>query len=174
MKNAKTLVPIICVLVGLGVGFLAGFEFKTYRLNKSFSGNQTAGKGNIQQTTKGNVQQTTNRGGAVFGSILSMDDKSVTVKLSDGSSKIVLFSDSTTYTNTIDAAKSDLKVGENVAVSGTSNSDGSVTAASVQINPKFQMGAQSFQNPTSSGSTKTTKTTEQSFDGPPPGGPMMP
>jgi hypothetical protein len=169
MKNAKTLVPIICVLVGLGVGFFAGFEFKAYQLKKSFGGNQTAGgKGNTQQ------QQMGTRGGVVFGSILSMDDKSITVKLADGSSKIVLFGDSTTYTNTVDAAKSDLKVGENVAVSGTSNSDGSVTAASVQINPKFQMNAQSFQNPTSSGSTKTTKTTEQSFNGPPPGGPMMP
>jgi len=167
MKNVKSLIPIICVLVGLGVGFLAGFEFKAYQLKKSFSGNQTA-NGKI------NTQQMGMRGGVVIGSILSMDDKSVTVKLSDGSSKIVLFSDSTTYTNTVDAAKSDLKVGENVAVSGTSNSDGSVTATSVQINPKFQMNTQSFQNPTSSGSTKTTKSTGASFDGPPPGGPMMP
>jgi hypothetical protein len=164
MKNVKTLVPMICVLVGLGVGFLGGFEFKNYQLKKSFNG-QTAGRGNTQQIGM--------RGGVVFGSILSMDDKSITVKLSDGSSKIVLFGTSTTYTNTVDAAKSDLKVGENVAVSGTSNSDGSVTATSVQINPKFQINAQSFQNPTSSGTTKTTKTTEQTFNGP-PGGPMMP
>jgi hypothetical protein len=165
MKNIKSLIPIICVLVGLGVGFLAGFEFKAYQLKKGFNGNQTA-------NGKGNTQQMGMRGGAVMGSILSMDDKSVTVKLSDGSSKIVLFSDSTTYTNTVDAAKSDLKVGESVAVFGTSNSDGSVTATSVQINPKFQMNTQSFQNPTSSGSTKTTRSAGTSFDGP-LGGPMM-
>ena len=38
MKNVKSLIPIICVLVGLGVGFLAGFEFKAYQLKKSFNG----------------------------------------------------------------------------------------------------------------------------------------
>lgn len=75
--------------------------------------------------------------GGVIGSIISMDDKSITVKLADGSSKIVLFSDATTYSNTVRAAKSDLKVGENVAIFGAANSDGSVTATEIQLNPEF-------------------------------------
>lgn len=37
MKNTGTLIPIICVLIGLGVGFLGGYEYRNYRLKKSTS-----------------------------------------------------------------------------------------------------------------------------------------
>jgi hypothetical protein len=132
MKNAKVLVPTILLLIGLGAGFLGGMQFKNYQIGKSrgnfqrFTGDKTVGQNGTMM-----------RGGAITGSILSMDDKSVTVKLLDGSSKIILFSTSTTYSNTITGAKTDLKVGENVAVIGAANSDGSVTATSIQINPEF-------------------------------------
>lgn len=59
--------------------------------------------------------------------------------MQDGSSKIVLFSDFTTYNKTSEGSKSDLKVGEKIAVFGTDNSDGSVTAQSVQLNPQLRM-----------------------------------
>jgi len=139
MKNARTLVPIICVLIGLGVGFLGGFEYRNYRLNQT-RGNFATGSANgaFQRFngTKGAGQNgMMNRGGAVTGSILSVDDMLITVKLNDGSTKIVLFSGSTTYSNTVASAKSDLKVGSEVAVFGAPNSDGSVTATNVQINP---------------------------------------
>jgi hypothetical protein len=174
MKNTRVLVPIICVLLGLGAGFFGGIEYKNYQANKAranFAAGGTTGSTERFTGTRSGTNGTT-RGGAVMGSVLSMDDKSVTVKMSDGSSKIVLFGDSTTYTNTIDATKSDLKVGVNVAIFGTSNSDGSVTATNVQINPKFQMnfGASNQTSPTTK--TKTTTTQQQSnfgFGGPPPG-----
>lgn len=131
MKNTGTLIPIICVLVGLGVGFLGGYEYRNYRLNKA-AVNVGANRFNRTIGLNGNGMM---RGGAVEGTILSVDDKSITVKMGDGSSKIVLFSGSTTYSNTITSAKGDLKVGGTVAVFGASNSDGSITASSVQINP---------------------------------------
>ena len=165
-KNTKILVPVLCVLIGLGIGFFGGIQFKNYQLKKS--------AGNFQ-SRNGNAQQGGVRGGAVSGSILSMDDGGITVKLSDGSSKIVLFGDSTTYSNTIDASRADLKVGDNIAVFGSANSDGSVTATSVQINPKFQTNFAPISNPTNSGITNGTQTTRQSGDMlPPGGGPMMP
>ena len=73
--------------------------------------------------------------GGVAGSIVSMDDKSITVKMTDESTKIVLFSDATAYSNAATASKEDLKVGVDVVVFGATNSDGSVTATNVQINP---------------------------------------
>lgn len=76
-------------------------------------------------------------GGQVIGEILSMDDKSLTVKLTDGSSKIVLISSTTTFNKAAEGAKSDLKVSERVVIFGTTNPDGSVTAQNVQINPVF-------------------------------------
>jgi hypothetical protein len=141
MKNVKIIVPIICVLVGLGVGFLGGVEYKNYQAKKLRNNFTTSGtNGNFQRFTGGTRVAGQNgngmmRGGAIEGTILSMDDKSVTVKIADGSSKIVLFSSSTTYSNTAAASKGDLKVGNTIAVFGAANSDGSVTATNVQINP---------------------------------------
>jgi hypothetical protein len=137
MKDARVIVPIIAVLVGLGVGFFGGIEYKNYQANKARS-SFAAGGAQRFTGTKGTTPTGQNgamRGGAVSGSILSMDSKSITVKLADGSSKIVLFSGSTTYSNTATASVSDLKVGSEVAVFGEANSDGSVTASNVQINP---------------------------------------
>jgi hypothetical protein len=58
----------------------------------------------------------------------------------DGSSKIVNISPSTTYSKTDTGSKSDLKTGIRVAAIGSPNSDGSVTAQNVQINPMFRIG----------------------------------
>jgi predicted small secreted protein len=141
MKNTKVLVPIILVLVGLGAGFFGGIQYRNYQLNKARAGFAAGGSASAAgafQRFNGRTGGTGTgaaRGGAVTGSILSVDGNSFTVKLADGSSKIVLFSASTTYSNTVSGAQSDLKVGGNVMVMGSTNSDGSVTATNVQINP---------------------------------------
>jgi hypothetical protein len=133
VKNAKVIVPIILVLVGLGVGFFGGYQYRNYRLRRSI--------GNFAGAAGANGAVAGARGGAVSGSILSIDASSITVKLADGSTKIVLFSGTTTYSNTVSAAQTDLKVGSEVVVLGAANSDGSVTATSIQINPQFGRGA---------------------------------
>ena len=74
-------------------------------------------------------------GGGIVGEILSADHNSVTVKLPDGSSRIVLLTSSTTVNKASQASVSDLSVGTRVAAFGTPNNDGSVTAANIQINP---------------------------------------
>jgi len=142
VKNTKVIVPIILVLVGLGAGFFGGIQYRNYQINKargSFAAGGATGAQRFVGGTRGGTGTGTGArggfGGAVTGSILSVDGNSFTVKLADGSSKIVLFSASTTYSNTISAAQTDLKVGGNVMVMGSTNSDGSVTATNVQINP---------------------------------------
>lgn len=135
MKNMKTIVPVILILVGLGVGFFGGYQYRNYRLNQTRA-NFGSGQNGARFIGRNGQGGTMGRNG-VFGSILSIDNNSITVKLADGSSKIVLFSTSTTYANTTSATESDLKVGDNVAVLGATNSDGSVTATSIQINPEF-------------------------------------
>lgn len=65
--------------------------------------------------------------------------------LKRGSSKIVVLSDKTLINKAEQATKSDLKTGEKVAVFGSSNSNGSVTAQSIQLNPMFRLGRQDMQ-----------------------------
>lgn len=136
MKNKNLIIAILILLVGLGAGFFGGMKYRDYQISKqraSFAG------GNFQRNGTGATGSGARMGGAVRavnGSILSVDDKGITVKLSDGSSKIVLMSDTTQINQAAAATKTDLKVGTTVAVFGQTNSDGSVTAQSIQMNPQ--------------------------------------
>jgi hypothetical protein len=142
MANMKPAVIGVLIVIGIGVGFGGGYFFRNQQLSK-MRGNFPVGGANTTQRFNGatrgigqvNGQNGMMRGGATQGTILSMDDKSITVKMVDGSSKIVLLSDSTTYSNTVKSTQADVKAGTEVSVFGTPNSDGSVTAISVQLNP---------------------------------------
>lgn len=69
------------------------------------------------------------------GDVISKDDKSFTVKMRDGSTKIVFFSPTTQTFRSVDASAADIAIGTTVMVNGIPNADGSVTAQNVQIRP---------------------------------------
>jgi hypothetical protein len=138
MKSIKPLyVVIIAVLVG-AAAFFGGMQYqKMQRPNFAQFGNgQFARQGG--QGGQINRRFGQNGGGAVAGEITSQDDKSITVKMPDGSSKIVILSSTTSINKQATGSKDDLKTGERVAVFGQSNSDGSVTAQSIQLNPAMR------------------------------------
>lgn len=132
MKNNLVVITIIVILVGAGA-FFGGMK---YQQSKQTSFFRQGGQG----TRTGQGQLQGNRQGfrPVNGEIIASDDKSITVKLTDGSSKIVLVSDKTAINKAGTASKEDLKTGEKVAVFGTENTDGSVTAQNIQLNPVFR------------------------------------
>lgn len=133
MKNNLILITIAIALVVGAVAFYGGMKYQQTKVRGNFSGQGQQGLGNKQGRFAGSGA---NR--PVMGKILSVDDKSLTVQVMDGSSKIVVLPDNVTINKTDPAAKADLKTGENVGVFGTSNSDGTVTAQSVQLNPMFR------------------------------------
>lgn len=146
MKANNIIAIIVLLLVVSGAAFFGGTKYQQRKTVSQFSQrmglNDGSGQGMGRNTgnniTSGDVAK--NRGQTpgfrqTVGEIISVDDKSITVKLADGSSKIVLFSDSTTINKAIEASKSDLKVGTNVAVNGNTNTDGSVTSNNIEINP---------------------------------------
>jgi hypothetical protein len=74
-------------------------------------------------------------GGGTFGEILSKDDKSLTIKLRTGGSKIIFFDQKVEIGKFVAGNLSDLTVGASVSINGTANADSSITASSIQIRP---------------------------------------
>ena len=132
----KNLIMVIILIAGLGLGFLGGMVYQ-----KSQAGNQRlAANGQFRGRFGQNGNGNNNGQRPVIGSIISQDQNSITVKLPDGSSKIVLLSGSTMVNKTEPGTTSDLKSGDMVLVTGSTNSDGSVSAQSVMINPMVRNG----------------------------------
>jgi len=67
------------------------------------------------------------------GEILSQTEDSLTIKLSDGSTKIIFVSDSTEITKFVDGALDDLTGGGQIFVGGSENPDGSYTAQTIRL-----------------------------------------
>jgi len=146
MKNKQTHVISMAILI-VAVAIGSFFGGTNYQQRKSVSNfrQQMIGGNNFPQGQGRNAQNTDlarNRGQVpgfrqTVGEIISVDDKSITIKMTDGSSRIVLISDSTTINQSTTAAKTDLKVGINVAVNGDQNTDGSVSGRNIEINPRI-------------------------------------
>jgi hypothetical protein len=143
MKKDVILPVVIASLVFAGAGFFGGMEYQKMQRG-GFAGGQFGGRGANGQFRMmgGPGGQTGGPAGMnrpVAGDIIASDDKSITVKLQDGSSKIVLVNDQSTVTEATTSTKQSLSVGKKVLVFGTANSDGSVTAQNVQLNPQGNM-----------------------------------
>ncbi len=147
-KNTVIIIILFMLILGGLVGFFIGKKYQSGRSTSStnspfgsFGYSRFGGRQNSNSQTTGQPQTNNNRMGGpqqVIGEILSQDDKSITVKMVDGSSKIIFVNDSTTISKSNTATKTDLKIGEKVAVFGPENTDGSVTADNIQLNPTLK------------------------------------
>ena len=127
---------IIAVIVGVvivgGGSFYGGIKYDQSKnppvVRGAGSGNFVGGRG-----ARGAGQGSA--GGFTAGEVASRDDKSLTIKLRDGGSKIVFFSGSTSVMKSAAGDVADVSIGNQVIVMGSANSDGSLTAQSIQIRP---------------------------------------
>lgn len=121
----KNIIVIAIIIAFAGGGFFAGMKYQQGK--QPFRGMRQLGD------LPAGAQQRMGAG-TVRGEIISQDDKSITVKLPDGSSKIVLISENTEINKATEAVPDDLTVGEEVMVFGSTNSNGSASATQIQLN----------------------------------------
>ncbi|MCL5676101.1 MAG: DUF5666 domain-containing protein [Patescibacteria group bacterium] len=149
MKNSLATTVLVAVIVAV-LGFFGGIKYQQMqRTNLGFGNGQFQG-GSAGQSGGRQFNRNGNGFRPVVGQIISSDANSITVKLQDGSSRIVLLSGTTKIDKTSPAAKSDLTVGQTVSAFGTVNPDGSMTAENIQLNPENIMRGRNGQNATPS------------------------
>jgi len=142
-KSHLITILIIAAVVIAGGSFFAGT--KVGQGNKTFVGpNGKFGQGNMQQGTNTLPKNSS----MMSGEIISKDATTITVKTQNGSTKIILYSGSTEVSKSTLGTAEDLAVGTNVRISGTSSSDGTVTAKTIQVLPhNFASNSQQNQPP---------------------------
>ena len=130
MKKFIFPVVVLVIVVG-GVSFFAGMNYQEGRVRGMMQGIRGS------QAQRRHPGQRLDGAGLtpVRGTIIKQDDSSITVELPDGGSKIVLLTDSTAISKSSEAAIENLVEGVGVSIFGKENSDGSVTATNVQLNP---------------------------------------
>ncbi|MFN3301719.1 MAG: hypothetical protein ACK413_01665, partial [Patescibacteria group bacterium] len=73
----------------------------------------------------------------LIGEVIAKDEQSLTIKMPDGSSKIVFYSDSTQIFKMTEGTVDDIEIGKQITIQGLKNSDGSYTAKTIQLSPRY-------------------------------------
>lgn len=150
MKKTLPIILLAAVIIA-GGGFYGGMKYGQTKGLQGFAGGDFQELRNLSpeerqqrfqelganaDSASGGMRGASRIGlGGVAGEIIAKDEQSITVKLPDGGSKIVFFSDSTDIAKFATGTKDDLEVGETIMVNGKTNEDGTITAQSIQIRP---------------------------------------
>jgi hypothetical protein len=144
-KNKQVILGVVGVIVLVGVFYLGVFYGKNQTSASTRVNGQASTFGSGAQGIRGSGGFSGNTSGkTTFGQIISKDATSITVQLETpqagsttnaSGSKIIFLGQDTKVTKQASGTLSDLAVGTNVSVTGTTNTDGSVSASSIQIRP---------------------------------------
>ena len=121
-------ITVIALVIGFGIGYVVHKPASsTLGMRGTFTGAAGAGLRGAGGATAG--------GGFLTGTVAAKDSGSVTLNTRDGSSHVVLLTPATTVSKSVNGTVSDVSVGSTIIVSGTTNSDGSVSASLIQLRP---------------------------------------
>ena len=133
-------VGVVLIICAFFVGKAYGAKHPALSLRNGANGFAMNGAGGRFGGTGMNGSMRGAFGGATIGTVLSKDATSITVLTPGGGSKIILYSPSTTVAKSASGSISDVTVGSTITAIGSTNSDGSVTATSIQILPQLPVG----------------------------------
>ncbi|MDE2173215.1 MAG: hypothetical protein KGJ31_01265 [Patescibacteria group bacterium] len=127
MKKHVVSTAIVALLVGVGVGYAGASALRPATPAQNTSGNFTGIRGG--GGARGGA------GGFLSGTVAARDSGSITLNTRDGNSHVVLINPATSVLKSVNGSESDILVGSTIIVSGTTNSDGSLSANLIQLRP---------------------------------------
>ncbi len=146
---AGSLILVTACLISFNLGIYYNKNFSSKKITNSQTelgenrferqnGNFQGRMQNGDRSQFGPGSNGTDRGGMManrgaVGEIISSDGSTMSIKLRDGGSKIVLLTQTTKISKAIDGILSDLVPEKSVIITGINNPDGSITAESISI-----------------------------------------
>jgi hypothetical protein len=124
-KYSVHIIWVAVVIIALVGGIFYGKD--------SVSSTASLARGASASSTRSGFGRAGAGGGFVSGQIISVDSNSMMVSLANGNSQVVFYSSSTQIMKPTIVSAGNLTAGTRVMIGGTPNSDGSLTAQSIQI-----------------------------------------
>lgn len=124
MRRKTIFITFIAFIIGLGAGYVAAVSFK------KADAVRTPSAGTGARFAHGTDQGTNE---FLVGTITKKDSESITVTTRDGNLHLVLFTPDTSIFKSIAGSVANLTIDSTVTVSGSTNSDGSLSANSIQL-----------------------------------------
>ena len=125
MKKIMPIIIAIAVVIIVAGSFYGGMVYAKSQSVRGFN----------PQSFRTGQGDNRNANGISMGDIIAKDDKSITIKLTNGSSKIIFYSDTTEISKFVSGTTQDLEIGQSINITGAANQDGSLTATTIQIRP---------------------------------------
>lgn len=139
MNSKQWIILVVVAVVFAGGGFFGGMKYQASKTPTVAARSGATGASGAYGAAGGFAGRRTGAGGGsgagsfLNGQVLSVNGTTMTVQLTGGGSQIVVLAPSTQYRKAVDGTSADLTVGSQVTITGSTNSDGSLTAQSVQI-----------------------------------------
>jgi len=125
-KNTVS-IAIIALIVGVGIGYAGASMFA--RPAATLSQDTRGGfNGRVGGMMRG-------AGGLLSGTVAKKDTGSITLNTKDGNSRVIFITPDTSVSKSVSGTLDDVSVGATIIASGTTNSDGSVSASLIQLRP---------------------------------------
>ena len=132
LKNKLVLTGALSLIIGVAIGYLITPSLSSRPASMA---GMRGGAANFAGRTGAGAARIGAGGGFVSGIVASKDSESITVNTQDGSSHVILFTPDTAVSKSVGGSISDVSVGSNVTITGSTNSDGSISASLIQLRP---------------------------------------
>ena len=143
MEHKQTIgVGVVALLIGVAIGVAGTHLFSPKTTTASAFTRGGGSFAGARGGTTATFSRGVNSGSMLAGTITSTGSGSVVLNTRDGNSHVVLITPDTTVSKSVDGTLSDVTKGSTVIVSGTTNSDGSVSANLIQIRPASNVSNQ--------------------------------